>query len=82
MLYGDFNFKSLAIQVIKNPPVLKKFAIVVVCTLMVNRLIILILFIGVIKFILDKDYKNLLLFLVSWFLITTTIIDWTLVFVL
>jgi hypothetical protein len=65
MLYGDFNFKSLAIQVIKNPPVLKKFAIVVVCTLMVNRLIILILFIGVIKFILDKDYKNLLLFLVS-----------------
>jgi len=65
MLYGDFDFKSLAIQVIENPPVLKKFVVVVACIFMVNHFFILILFIGVIKLIIKKDYENLLLFLVS-----------------
>ena len=80
MLYGDFDFKSLAIQVIENPPVLKKFVVVVACIFMVNHFFILILFIGVIKLIIDKDYENLLLFLVSWFLITTIFVNLTLAF--
>ena len=78
MLYGDFNFEVLAEQIIKEPPVLKKFLCVIMCFLMANHIFVLILLIGMAKFIYYKEYVNLLLFFCSWYTIMSVIIQLTL----
>ena len=69
MLYGDFDFELLAEQIIKEPPVLKKFGLVVMTFLMENYFFNIFPVICVIKFIRDEDYLGLLLFLLSWYVI-------------
>ena len=68
-LYGYFDFESLAILIIAQPPVLKDFAVIVRCFLMENHFFTLILLIGVVKFIRNKNYEALLLVLLFWLFI-------------